>query len=153
MDAMHFLDFKTPLEDIHPVATQIYALGKEAAFTDGFTRNNLEQTLQTPNHFVVLVKNQTHPLAFALFTCVLDEATLDYIAVRSSFQRQGIAFSLLDYAIKKLQKIGMSAIFLEVRQDNHAAIRLYEKCGFAVIQTRLNYYHHPTQNALVMKRK
>lgn len=153
MDAMYFLDFKTPLEHIDPTATEIYALGKEAAFTDGFTRENLEETLQTPNHFVVLVKKQTHLLAFALFTCVLDEATLDYIAVSSPFQRQGIAFSLLDYAIKKLQEMDMRAIFLEVRQDNQAAVRLYEKCDFEVIRTRLNYYHRPTQNALVMKRK
>jgi ribosomal-protein-alanine N-acetyltransferase len=42
---------------------------------------------------------------------------------------------------------------LEVRRSNQAALRLYEKFGFAVTAVRRNYYSHPEEDALVLWRE
>jgi ribosomal protein S18 acetylase RimI-like enzyme len=42
--------------------------------------------------------------------------------------------------IDQLRSRGGQKIFLEVRTDNMAAVRLYEKAGFAVCKPLPNYY-------------
>jgi ribosomal-protein-alanine N-acetyltransferase len=41
--------------------------------------------------------------------------------------------------------------FLEVRESNFAAIRLYESIGFGRVGQREHYYHDPPEPAIVMK--
>jgi ribosomal-protein-alanine N-acetyltransferase len=57
---------------------------------------------------------------------------------RSRGQRLGP--QLLDDMIQSLRTRGAGRIFLEVRTDNHAAIRLYESVGFASCRVLHNYY-------------
>ena len=57
---------------------------------------------------------------------------------------------LLDYLIGKLRGRGAGPIFLEVRTDNHAAIRLYEKSGFGPCAT-LDHFYGPGIPAIRMK--
>ena len=47
----------------------------------------------------------------------------------------------------------MKALFLEVRESNLPAIRLYQSAGFATTGRRPNYYHHPAEAALLMNLK
>jgi [ribosomal protein S18]-alanine N-acetyltransferase len=44
-------------------------------------------------------------------------------------------------------------VFLEVRESNANARRLYEQCGFAVIGKRRRYYQHPAEDGIVLERK
>jgi ribosomal-protein-alanine N-acetyltransferase len=41
--------------------------------------------------------------------------------------------------------------FLEVRESNAAARRLYSQAGFKMITQRLQYYANPVETAIVMK--
>lgn len=44
-------------------------------------------------------------------------------------------------------------VFLEVRSQHGIARRLYQNAGFSEIATRVGYYHHPTDDAIIMERK
>ena len=46
----------------------------------------------------------------------------------------------------------VSDIFLEVREGNTAARRLYEKLGFSEISRRKAYYSSPVEDAVIMQR-
>ena len=41
--------------------------------------------------------------------------------------------------------------FLEVRESNEAAINLYKTLGFMTAGRRQNYYHDPSEAAIVMR--
>lgn len=91
-------------------------------------------------------------IGFCIFQKVLDEASLLLMAVAPEFQGQGLGFKLLDFALNALDNQPVQ-IFLEVRESNIPAIKLYEKLGFHQIDIRKNYYpHHEKghENAIIM---
>ncbi|MCD7769832.1 MAG: ribosomal protein S18-alanine N-acetyltransferase [Oscillospiraceae bacterium] len=89
-------------------------------------------------------------LGYAVLSTVLDEASLDKIAVAPESRRRGIGQALLDEVIARCRAQDMSFLTLEVRASNQAAIGLYEKNGFAVAGRRKNYYEKPREDAIIM---
>jgi ribosomal protein S18 acetylase RimI-like enzyme len=52
------------------------------------------------------------------------------MGVLPRFRGQGLGKRLIEACIARAWENGLARIQLEVRADNHAALRLYEKCGF-----------------------
>lgn len=91
-------------------------------------------------------------VGFCILQPVLDEANLLLMAIHPSQQGKGLGYELLDYSIKQLKNDPIQ-IFLEVRESNAAAIRLYEKADFHQIDLRKNYYPNPDgsrEHAVIM---
>ena len=78
-------------------------------------------------------------VGFCILQPVLDEANLLLMAVDPSQQGQGLGYELLTASLDLLQNNPVQ-IFLEVRESNTAAIKLYEKADFHQIDLRKNYY-------------
>jgi ribosomal-protein-alanine N-acetyltransferase len=93
-------------------------------------------------------------VGFALFSQVLDEATLLNILVRPSCRRQGLARQLLMTALPALAARGARRCLLEVRAGNGAAIALYRSLGFRPDGRRRDYYPaaNGREDALLMSR-
>ncbi len=70
------------------------------------------------------------------------------IAVDENFKRHGIATKLIVYV---KENYDYETITLEVRSKNDAAIKMYQKNGFEVINTRKKYYEN--DDAYVMQYK
>lgn len=70
------------------------------------------------------------------------------VVVSLDYRKQGIATSLINYAIEQFDDL--KTIMLEVNENNANAISLYEKNGFKIINKRNNYYG--SDAALIMKR-
>jgi len=68
------------------------------------------------------------------------------VAVDLPYRRQGLGERLLQV---ELERGGIH--FLEVRESNVAARRLYEKTGFREVAVRKGYYQSPTENAILMR--
>ena len=77
------------------------------------------------------------------------EAYITNIAVLPGFRRKGIARLLLRSAISGSKGRGCEFITLEVRQNNAAAISLYESFGFAKEGIRKNFYSKPAEDAII----
>ena len=78
-------------------------------------------------------------VGFCILQPVLDEANLLLMAVDPNQQGQGLGYELLTASLDLLQNNPVQ-IFLEVRESNTAAIKLYEKADFHQIDLRKNYY-------------
>lgn len=92
---------------------------------------------------------------FALIRTVADEAELLTIAVDPRWRGKGVGRALMDAVFADLMQSPARRMFLEVDEQNHAAIRLYQKLGFATISSRKGYYPRPdgsAATALVMAR-
>ncbi|MFO7787843.1 MAG: ribosomal protein S18-alanine N-acetyltransferase [Halospina sp.] len=71
---------------------------------------------------------------------LLDEGHLMNLCVHGQFQQQGIGRCLLRYWLATMQREGMATLTLEVRESNHAALRLYASEGFEDQGSRPGYY-------------
>ena len=99
---------------------------------------------------VIEYKNQV--VGFCILQPVLDEANLLLMAIHPQYQGQGLGYTLLDESIQLLKNNPVQ-IFLEVRESNLGAIKLYEKTGFHQIDLRRNYYSKPDgsrEHAVIM---
>jgi ribosomal-protein-alanine N-acetyltransferase len=76
---------------------------------------------------------------FAIYECVLDEATLLNLAVNPEVQGKGLGRKLLRQSLLVLDAT-IGKVFLEVRVSNATALHLYLSEDFVEIGTRRNYY-------------
>jgi ribosomal-protein-alanine N-acetyltransferase len=81
---------------------------------------------------------------------VADELHINNFAVREAYRRCGIATALLSRLLQEAKSYRALRAFLEVRAGNAAAQALYERCGFAAVGRRRNYYSNPSDDALIM---
>ena len=89
-------------------------------------------------------------IGYAVLSYVMDEGSLDNIAVSPVHRRQGAADALLAAAAAWGRERGLSFITLEVRASNAPALALYEKHGFSQVGRRTNYYERPREDAILM---
>ena len=86
------------------------------------------------------------------YTCVwisFEDADVADIAVAKKFRGQGIGTQLFAEIIRRAKLRGLTAITLEVRVSNVAAIKLYEKFGLKSVGVRKGYYEDG-EDALIM---
>lgn len=88
--------------------------------------------------------------AYAFFRRAADEVHLLKIAVTPAWRRKGIATRLLQYCFGVCAGQGATAVHLEVRPSNRAAIELYLNLGFEVIGRRHRYYADTKEDAVLM---
>lgn len=84
---------------------------------------------------------------------ILDEAHIATLAVHPAHRQRGIARRLLLQALRSAWQEGARQAFLEVRQSNLAAQRLYQQLGFEISGRRPRYYHDNNEDALLMTLK
>jgi ribosomal-protein-alanine N-acetyltransferase len=76
------------------------------------------------------------------------DAEILTFAVDPSRRGAGLGRALLSAHMNNLERGGARLIFLEVGEDNAAALKVYERLGFKTIGRRENYYKRPTGERL-----
>ena len=109
----------------------------------------LEKNIDRLDYLINVMLCDNELAGFIEAQIIADEIHLYDVAVDPKFRRQGFAQAL----IEELTLQPCTAILLEVRESNQAALQLYRKCGFAVDGIRKNYYSAPVENAVLMSRK
>jgi ribosomal-protein-alanine N-acetyltransferase len=79
------------------------------------------------------------------------EWELENIAIAGPARRRGLGTRLLGEFLDAVRLRGATAVFLEVRESNSAARRLYEKWAFAESGRRANYYLNPPEAAITYR--
>ena len=95
--------------------------------------NNIKYIFETKNSYLILLDS-------------IDVYEIFEIAVRNTEKRKGLASELLSKLPNDKE------IFLEVNENNIAAINLYEKFGFKQISIRKKYYNNK-DDAIIMKKE
>lgn len=75
------------------------------------------------------------------------ESEILTLAVAPPFRRQGIARTLLETFLRRVQ----GTVYLEVRASNQTAQKFYKSLGFESITERPEYYSAPCESAIVLK--
>ncbi len=128
---------------------QILCSSPEAA---DWTEQSIRDTLEH-QHSSALVTVRGGEISGCIFGAkIAEEAEILNLAVKPAHRRKGDASKLVRQLLAAWDSQRTRRIFLEVRESNAPAIRLYESLGFHQIGRRLSYYADPTEDALVLSR-
>lgn len=89
---------------------------------------------------------------YAVYWWVLEQGELANLAVRGDQRGRGLGGAILDKAMAMAVDQGIESVFLEVRESNDPARRLYRSRGFRQISVRKGYYQNPREDALILVR-
>jgi ribosomal-protein-alanine N-acetyltransferase len=87
---------------------------------------------------------------YVIALAAADECEILNIAVSATSRRTGLGGTLLDSALERAAARGAEQFYLEVRESNEAAKRLYASRGFNELSRRRKYYRDPVEDALVL---
>ena len=122
-------------------------------FSDPWSEASVASELDNPLSLWLVARDAAGLLGYIGSQSVPDEADMMNLAVRPDARRQGVAQALLQALEAALRENGIRSLTLEVRAGNAPAIRLYTQAGFRQVGLRKNYYFHPKEDALILKKE
>jgi [ribosomal protein S18]-alanine N-acetyltransferase len=91
-------------------------------------------------------------LGYVVAWFAADEGEIANLAVAPEARGRGIGGALLDAALSHAEQLRVTAMYLEVRDSNQTARRLYESRGFSEVGRRRAYYRRPVEDAVILRR-
>ena len=126
---------------------------EEASFPIPLSERQLKRETENENAVYLVADDGDSLLGYGGFWRVLDEAQVMNIAVLPKERGRGIGTRIVEAMILEAKALGLTFMSLEVRASNRAAIRLYEKFGFAAVGERKNYYRDNGETAVLMEKE
>ena len=123
---------------------------EKLSFVSPWTKRLFEETLISPISSSFIMKKNRATLGYIILYSVADEAHILNIAVHPQYRGKGCASSLIKHVLDYFEEKDVHDFFLEVREGNIGAIRLYKRFGFEKIGKRKKYYSETNEDALVM---
>lgn len=133
------------LPQVAAIATQSYA---EPWPQESF-RIELDSAVSHP----IVAERAGEIIGFIVAWIVLDEVEIANLTVKETFRQRGLGRMLLTHVLALARSIKCACAYLEVRQSNVAARRLYESLGFTDHGLRSRYYGRSGEDAILMQKK
>jgi ribosomal-protein-alanine N-acetyltransferase len=126
---------------------------EQEAFTDPWSASAFQDALVHPAVYFACARSGGGDIVgYVVAWFAADEAEIANLAVAPSGWGSGIGRRLLDAALHAATTRGAAAVYLEVRDSNDRARRLYQSSGFEEIGRRRRYYRRPVEDAIVLRR-
>ena len=109
-----------------------------AAFSHPWTRGIFLDGLKS--YEIWLMFEGSQQVGHGVIQIIIDEAHLLNITVKPESQGRGLGLRLLEHLMSRAYQLNGRECFLELRDSNRAAYRLYERFGFNEIGRRRDYY-------------
>jgi len=106
---------------------------------------------KSPLRVVLVIEEATVVQGFLIAQEIAPEWEIENIAIASEARRRGLGTRLLGEFLDHARGKGAHAVFLEVRESNHAARSLYEKWAFIGSGRRIRYYQNPQEDAITYR--
>ena len=91
-------------------------------------------------------------IGICVFQVVLDEAQINFFVVNQKYRKKGFGSYLMNYLIKRCEKLNINKLFLEVSNTNTTAEKFYSRFDFYTVGMRTNYYKDGS-DALLKEKK
>lgn len=125
---------------------------EKSIFSLPWSAKSFEDAANTPENVYLVCECTGEIAGYCGMWTVLGEGNITNIAVSPSYRRSGVAEALLKELERRARLKDVTIFFLEVRQSNEAAKRLYEKLGYSPIGVRKRFYEKPVEDAIVMSK-
>lgn len=127
-----------------PVEAEVMAALQQACFPDDpWDAASIATLAGQAGSFAVLALAGEEPVGFVLARVAAGDGEIIAIGVLPDSRRGGVGRRLVAAAQDGAGRLGATALFLEVAEDNDAARYLYKSCGFFPVGRRPAYYKRP----------
>ncbi len=130
-------------------APEIAAMESEY-FSDAWSESDILSYICSELSMCFSALDESGLVGYILGRKIVPEGEIYRVAVKAERRQRGVGARLLSYAMKTEMGEGVETVFLEVREQNTAARRLYSAEGFVEMGVRKNYYKDPMDNAIIM---
>ena len=130
----------------------ILSLQRLAGFSDGWSENAWLSSLKLPNFFALGRFDDDRLIGYIAITSSIDSCDIELILVDGAYRRKFIASSLINRAEELVKEQGIKDAFIEVRESNSPARRLYERQNYKQINVRKRYYADG-EDAIIYKKE
>jgi ribosomal-protein-alanine acetyltransferase len=129
------------------------ALERNAATAAHWSREQYENAFSGdgPARVLLVVEEDAGLQGFIAGRELDAEWEIENIAVAESGRRRGLGTELLGEFLKLARGRRAEAVFLEVRESNVAARKLYGKWAFVESGRRKHYYREPDEDAIMYR--
>jgi ribosomal-protein-alanine N-acetyltransferase len=133
---------------------EIYNLERKTFKKDAFSKELILNLILKNTLFFKLIdnENQNEIIGFIIFIQDRkDRVNLINLLVNKKNQKTGCGAYLLNYALKEIKELPIiKSIVLNVNSKNEAAIKLYQKFNFRIVQKIENYYRQKESAYLML---
>lgn len=138
----------------HALPLDLAAVGviERASFSDPWSLQSFRQSLSRTFVRINVAEEEDVVLGYSVVWMAGEECELANLSVDPARRGSGLGALLLDVAMREAHEEGSLVMFLEVRDSNEAARRLYAGRGFHEVGRRKAYYRNPEEDALVLRR-
>jgi len=126
------------------------ATAEEEIFPDPWSEKDITSLISTEGSMCYTALSDGKVIGYLIGRQISPEGEIYRLATLQKYRRRGVAYRLLDYTVKCERGRGLENLFLEVRERNLPARRLYSSYGFREIGVRKSYYKNPDDNAIIM---
>lgn len=118
-----------------------------------WSREQYEQVFgnDPPRRVALVIEEAVGVQGFLIAREIAGEWEIENVAIAGAARRRGLGTRLLGSFLGQARAQGGAAVFLEVRESNHAARLLYEKWAFMESGRRSSYYTQPQEDAIVYR--
>jgi ribosomal-protein-alanine N-acetyltransferase len=128
---------------------QIYPI-ELSCYCNPWTNDNFIKEVTKSSGFNWCIKNfETIIIGYLFSYIVLDEMFITNICIHKNYQNKKIGSSFLKGILTKAANSSINKVFLEVREINHFAFKMYSSNGFTVDCIKNNFYTNG-DNAILM---
>lgn len=143
-----------PLRPARPDDLDAIMTIERASFpTDAWSESAMRRTLADPDVVSEVAEPETQVVGYAALLAPIgaEEADVLTLAVAGEHRGRGLGRVLLRRLVDAAELRGARSVFLEVREDNPVAERLYASEGFGRVGRRPHYYQPDDVAAIVMR--
>ena len=125
-------------------------LVERASFFMPWSRESFWEEAANEKTYYWLALEEQRIIGYMGAWLLLGEAQVTNVAIMPEYRGKGIGTKMLETYIGVLKEQGITAMTLEVRPSNTAAIGLYHKFGFRSVGLRKGYYQDNGEDAMIM---
>ena len=145
-----------PIEALRQGDVSAVAALHACCFDEPWRPELIGRIARAPGGFGLLWRQRGEAQGFVLCRTNGARGEVLSLGVAPPVRKRGIARALMGAAIETAGRQGLRDLYLEVAEDNAAALRLYRALGFAQVGRRPGYYARPeekTVDALTLRRQ
>jgi ribosomal-protein-alanine N-acetyltransferase len=123
---------------------------EKAVFSDPWSVNDFRECVSSRVPFLV-AEDHGAIAGYVVAHFAADEGEILNLGVATAHRRQGLGRTLVQGVEALLAERGVRAVYLEVRESNAGARRLYQSLGFVEVARRTRYYRRPVEDAVILR--
>jgi ribosomal-protein-alanine N-acetyltransferase len=133
---------------------KLYCIEKKCFEVDAFSKNQIALLLKNHNSISLAAHINSELVGFILGQIEVEQDVvvghIINLDIAPNYQRKGVAQKLMQRIELIFKEKGIKQSYLEVRENNTAALNLYQKYGYEKV-TRLKHYY-PKAHGLYLRK-